>query len=672
MVFVYEMKYFINDNTIEIEYIANGKRKKMQLKNDDKTDMDFFNQLMSAKSSKRDAMCDLYKREILKKTDPNSVSIQPLKLSSELKKSSVAEKQELNQRKKELEQDRENTIREAKLLVKVKSRHKDINSLTYEDLIDDEDEDRLKAIQARYNEIDRVYKLVVNQVENLDINNVTSVRINEIKELNVETFKKLEEYVGKFDLSNSSKEELMKEFKQILGFQDLKDNTIIPVSYLISAIPEMNTNAAIKVREALEMNQINPNQSIEFGVLKDYIGKDIFKSIEIPLKNALLLSLKDSNDFAENFQRFFDLDTNIKKYVDENWNEFIESLINNFKEPSTEFTSMKSQIQWFAALDQLKMLLRNLDYIKKEGEFAINKPIMINFKSYTLLIYRNNSDWRENYLGELLSKLTDDKRNQSQKLIYTQTITIDNRRASQKYNIYIKIISSEYMLSSEGKKTLLDKFINLLSIQYTKYKSIKPYNIQFYFNYYPIAEITTQIKSDIMKLGDIFNFLKVKDEVISADKEIKRSQTQSQTPSKQQKVTPINLSNTRLDEFSSDFSDSDLFDLEIDDTELLLDSPKPKQTPTQPKELSKGLDEDLSGKIMIDLNKSDVEDKLNEIIRLLSQMNYNVFTTTPMYSKVKNKGSKNMRSNQRGQEYTKNNSRDKTSQGIDLYDILNL
>ena len=62
----------------------------------------------------------------------------------------------------------------------------------------------------------------------------------------------------------------------------------------------------------------------------------------------------------------------------------------------------------------------------------------------------------------------------------------------------------------------------------------------------------------------------------------------------------------------------------------------------------------LSGRIMIDLNKSTTDEKLNEIIRLLSQMNYNVFTTTPMY--------KNNR-------YKQNQ---KKSKGIDLYDVLDL
>lgn len=664
------MKYVINDNTIDIEYIANGKRKKMQLKNNDKTDMDFFNQLMSAKSSKRDAMCDLYKREILKKVDKDTISVQPLKLTSELKKSPVAEKQELNQRKKELEQDRENTIREAKLLVKEKSKNKDINSLTDSDLLNEDDSDRLKEIKSRYNEIDRVYKLVVNQVENLDINNVTSVRINEIKELNVETFKKLEEYIGKFDLSNASKKELLNEFKQILGFQKIEDNTIIPVSYLISAIPQMNTNAAIKVREALKDFDLDSTKSIELGVLKESIGKDTFKSIELPLKNALLLSLKDSNDFAENFQRFFNLDTNIKKYVDENWDEFVESLINNFKQPSTDFNSMKDQIHWYqVSLDRLKTLLKELGYIKETGEFAINKPIMINFKSYTLLIYKDNSDWKENYLAEILSNLTDDERNHSQKLIYTKTIVIDNRKASQKYNIYIKIISSDYMLSPKGKEILLDKFINLLSIQYTKYKSIKPHHIQLYFDYYSQAQITDQISSDVMKLGDIHNFMKVKDEVISADKEMKKTTQTSDKinykaeltepkPIKTIKTIQPNLYDSEENDFNSipspDISSSSHSSLDSPD---LFDFPKKKDLSEEKQ--SKGLGEDFSGKIMIDLNKSDVEDKLNEIIRLLSQMNYNVFTTTPMYSRVKN-------------NKTKNNSRDKTSQGIDLYDILNL
>ena len=278
------MKYTINSNSIDVEYIANGKRKQLKLKNDDNIDMDFFNQLMKAKPNKRDAMCELYRRKILEESDDDTVHIQPLKLDKELKPSKYAEQEELKRRKAELEQDKKNIANEAKTLVKDAAKNKDITELNESDLNNPIDADKLKEIQSRYNQIDKVYRMVVNQVDNLDINNATSVRINEIKELNVETFKKIEQYINKFDLTETSRNDLLNEISKILGFKQIDNDTLIGVKYLISSIPQMNANTAIKLRNYINEQGLSSGDSIRAGVLKEALGDDDFKSIEEPLK----------------------------------------------------------------------------------------------------------------------------------------------------------------------------------------------------------------------------------------------------------------------------------------------------------------------------------------------------------------------------------------------------
>lgn len=614
MFFKFKMKYTINSNTIDIEYIAKGKRKKLQLKNDDKIDMDFFNQLMSANSSKRDAMCDLYKREILKKANPNTISIQPLKLDSEIKPSKNAEKQELTKRKEELERDKANTGEEARSLVKEESKKKDINSLTEDDLNDRErDKDRLKEIQSRYNEIDKVYKMVVSQVKNLDITNVTSVRINEIKELNVETFKKLEEYIGKFDLSDSSRKDLLKQFKKILGFREINDKTLIKVPYLISAIPEMNTEAAIQVRNVIEELGLKSDDSIEAGVLRNALTKDIFKSIQVPLKNALLLSFKDSNEFSENFKKFFKIDQNIIDHIIKNWHNFILSLKKCFHETDEKRKNAQKQIKGIRYLDNLKDFLKDAGYFGT-AKVSINRPIMISYQKYAILVYKNENDWEDNLLGKILSKIEDPSLVDYEKYSNTFTKKIEVK-GSPSYSINIKYIDLDYLLDFKVKNDYLNDFIKLLSLQETEFSSLKVDDVQLYFNYFPDVQVTNDIKSDIMKKGDLDGFLNIKKKF---DKTIKKEEIK-QKP-------------------KEDSSEEELLDFNSD---LETKDEKPSQG--------------LSGKIMIDLDKSDLDEKLNEVIRLLSQMNYNVFTTTPMYKKVKSK-----------------DETEKKSKGIDLYDVLNL
>lgn len=202
------MKFEINDKSINIEYIANGKRNQLKLNNDDTVDMDFFNQLLKAKSNKRDAMCDLFKRKILKEDDGDVVHIQPLKLDKELKPSKYAEKIELTRRKQELEQDKQHIAEEAKTLIKAESQNKDVRNLSEDDLNDRNDLDKLKKIQERYLEISKVQQMVVSQIDSLDIHTADNVNIRELKNLTVNAFDNINKQLLEAKISDKDKQDI--------------------------------------------------------------------------------------------------------------------------------------------------------------------------------------------------------------------------------------------------------------------------------------------------------------------------------------------------------------------------------------------------------------------------------------------------------------------------------
>lgn len=616
------MKYTINNNTIDIEYIANGKRKTMKLNNNDETDMNFFKQLVKAKPSNRDAMCDLYQRKILKPTGDNVVRIQPLKLVNEIKQSDYSKKQELQRRKHELQQDKQHIADEAKTLIKDEAKNKDITTLTKTDLKDEADYDKLKEIQARYMEINKVQQMIINQIDNLEINNATNVRIKEIKELNIETFKKLDEYIGKMDISENSKDELVKELTKILGFKEIDDNTLIGVKYLVAAIPQMNTDTAIKIRNFINDNELEDDQSIKVSVLKEVLGKDDFKAIEEPLKNVLLLSLNNVNAFSSNLQNFLDPSFKIYKLLDENLDECVDNLINMFSNDYPEecmtYDEINEKLSKINTKDEFGRLLTEFGYIQNPSNKI--KSMMINKQNYTLLILGNDRDFGTNLLANILWEI-------NAKYGYYKSITVKPKKETE-YELGVFVIDNTVLKDDEVKQDILKNFCELLSFQETQYNAINLNGVQFYFNYTHQATINKYIMSDVMVKGDIAKFLEIKDSMTSLSKRLDKTK-----PKQENKEKPVE---------------------EISDEMMLLS-------------------DGLSGKIMIDLDKSDTNEKLNEIIRLLSQMNYNVFTTTPMY---KNNRYKNKTDTKKSKGLDTDSSDDSIDEPntskVDLYKIFDL
>lgn len=636
------MKYTINTNTIDVEYIANGKRKQLKLKNDDEIDMDFFNQLMKANSNKRDAMCELFRRKILQEDDEDTVHIQPLKLDKELKPSKYAEQEELKRRKTELEQDKKNIGNEAKVLVKDDAKNKDINTLTEADLINRGDADKLKEIQSRYAQIDKVYRIVVNQVDNLDINNATSVRINEIKELNVETFKKLEQYINKFDLTEASRNDLLNELSKILGFKQIDNDTLIGVKYLISSIPQMNAQTAIKLRNYINENGLTPEDSIRADVLKEALGADDFKSIEEPLKNALLLSLNDANAFSANFETYINPKYHIKPLIKDNWSDLIDSIIELFSEPPAEekynsYEGISSEIMELTR-ENLNTILKDLNYVPKEGS-TISESIMYNTKPYTLLVKSSKNDFKDNALADILFKL------ETEDYVTTETINIKKSKAGDPYSLTVKVINNDILYEEDEMEELVNKFARLLSLQKTDKIGPNFGDVQFYFNYHQKSAISAspQIMSDVFKMGDVLKFQKMKQDIDKMNKKLKLAKSDRITPKPKNEPKPEMKEVKEMKEEKHDDNTDDEKN----------DEPQMKDHSS-----SEGLN---GGRIMIDLNKSTTDEKLNEIIRLISQMNYNVFTTTPMY-----------KNNRYRNQPTQNQNQKNTAKGIDLYDVLDL
>lgn len=81
---------------------------------------------------------------------------------------------------------------------------------------------------------------------------------------------------------------------------------------------------------------------------------------------------------------------------------------------------------------------------------------------------------------------------------------------------------------------------------------------------------------------------------------------------------------------------------------------------------------DEGGKLMIDLDSSNFNEKFNELLRLMNQLNYNVYALTPMYQKTKprfNEKSDTKKNMKKGTS-SKDVSKGSGSSRIDLLDII--
>lgn len=573
------MKYTINNNTIDIEYIANGKRKTMKLNNNDETDMDFFNQLIKAKSNKHDAMCDLYQRKILKPIDDNIVRIQPLKLANEIKQSDYSKKQELQRRKQELQEDKQHIADEAKTLIKDEAKNKDITTLTKTDLNNEADYDKLKEIQSRYMEINRVQQLIINQIDSLDISTADSVNIKELKNLTVNAFDKINKSLVDAKITEQDKEDIIEKITKLI-------------------VPQFDN-----LKTELKTAQNNPEKLDEFIGYLTELSYTLPKTDEIQNLMEYIWQLKDNiGDIPA-----------VKETLSK-----IDDLITSLPDVFNGKTIQQRELDLTELVDALK-----------DKQDILNSTItteLINKLGTLPEIDPDTSDdqFREQIFGKY------EQPNTNWKKYRPTTIKNNFSGLSFKYDDSLYVIGTKLPIETEDKRI---------------------WDIDFYkYSFEDLSKLT---------VNDLINYTTLDhntNTIIHHDPNIYIKTDIGIIKSIEQNYTNIQYPVFKL--YKGDQNVIDLF--------RTIQKTIPK---------AKGLSEsnDVSGKIMIDLDKSSTDEKLNEVIRLLSQMNYNVFTTTPMY---KNNRYKTKTDTKKSKGLDTDSSDDSTDEPntskVDLYKIFDL
>lgn len=591
--FGFKMKYTIKGNTITIKYINNGKVKTMKLNVNDKIDLDFFNKLQQANPDNQDSMCDLYQRNILKPTKKNVEHLTPLTLTKEIERPKIVKQQELEQRKRELEQDKKNIEKEAESLLKpgVKLDNLNENDNLTDKVNNAADIPKIKEIIRKYISIDKALKIVIQQADNVDIQNATNVNINEIKNATVKTYQQLEDFITKADISKESQKELIDGLAKMIGIVDVKDDTVIKIKYLLSIIQDLPFDTALKLKNEIISKHEDPESSISANIIKDVVGDVEFKKMIPLIKNVLLLTELQTKDTVDNFIELFDIRGKIKDIIDDEYEDIINKLFSYFKDPIMTYEEACKLLDDVNTAESLKTFLQKFSKFSDLKASVYGIGLCKCYKDYVLIFGTNQDDFGNNIFGKALYNLTNDSVDQSKLLNLTS--------AGKDY--YVIITTKEHILTKESKEKIITTLQQMFSLTTTKYPIIKFSNIKLYIKYNPDTLVTinkttntTKLSytSDVITSGGLNAFFKMVNK-------LRKYKPDEESPIETYEPIPI------TDDMTSTMEEAD------------------------------GL---YNGKL--DLETASLDDKLNEIIQLLSRMNYNVFTTTPMYKESRNKYSK--------------------------------
>ena len=652
------MKYNINNNSIDIEYIANGKRNQLKLNNDDHIDMDFFNQLMKAKSNKRDAMCDLFKRKILKEDDEDTVHIQPLKLDKELKPSKYAEKVELQRRKAELEQDKQHIAEEAKVLLKEEAKKKDITALTKEDLNNENDLNKLKEIQARYIEIDKVHKMIINQLDSLEIGSADQVNIKELKNLTVNAFDSINKQLVDAKISEKDKQDIADSVANLIKpnygqikhlidnlknqIKQLRQNTASSTSSITDSLSVLNDSIDTlseeidsikkelpksKVIEQLTENLDSLNENLE--LLRERLAKD---SEERPKERKEEQSSEDEDKREENSEE-------VKKAIDD-----LSAKITTIEENVDKLPEVFNKKTIDTREQTLKLLAKDAAFSRDLKEKYIYSDDLIKYLHSNLPTFdTSKQDFTyENLLRFFFGTTTALKVNWDRHLPSTIPKQYSHLAFILKYNNHTHLCAVN--------RPLLDMLVGF-SDEYLRFTIDVEGRREKYFTFYGyelevVKRVKLRVIAKLLTLSKGYNNICVfKDPPLY-----------------------INIwAGTTTKYLSGDTGQAQYPQLKLyaGDKDLLafFETRGGNINP----------DDEKSGKINIDLNQSSTNEKLNEIIRLLSQLNYNVFTTTPMYKQnIQSKKKAKAQGFQTDSEENDDVQIESSAEGVDLYDVLDL
>lgn len=609
------MKYNIKGRTINISYIYNGKVRKLQLNVDDPIDNDFFNKLVKAKSENQDAMCDLFNREILKPHDNNVERVTPLTLTSEIQPTQYTKTEAAKRRAEELKRDKESIKEQLAPLVKAGTNLDDVKSADEATQIASRPEDvpKVKELLVNLLSIDKVYQIAINEAENVKIENAQNVKIEKIQSLAVKMYGEMERYVTEMNLSKQAQDDIMKLIQEALGKVDIKDDTPIPVKYIYQIIPTLTVDQGLKLTKFITDRGPEDTSDISGAEIKRVLGEE-YKTVVPRIQDLLLVDRNMDEKDIQFLKNILDTNINIRGHIDKNFEDVFESFINIVTYTDANIPDKLKKNVKIAPSSSFVNIVEIFNEVENISDF---KTTLVDFG----VISNDKAGLEElnfaricQHFGIAIYSSGKDKKpitnNQLLKLLCKpvgenkdKVFNIDfDVEINKKYAYTMNIFIVELEYLKTQKEWIIDSFIKMISWIKTAYPLFELGDFTFYINY-------KTNKTDIT--GSTFYYTSF---------------------------------------------------VGVGNTEKFIDV-------LQKAKNSKGIEvkpNDEGGKLMIDLDSSNFNEKFNELLRLMNQLNYNVYALTPMYQKTK------PRFNEKPIEKTdtKKKAKGSGSSRIDLLDVI--
>ena len=611
------MKYEVTGDTIIIKYIADGKYKQLELNKNDNIDLDFFGQLIKAKNNKQDAMCDLYAKEVLS-YDPSPERITTMSLTKVEEPSDYTKKQSAKLRIEELTRDLKVVEKEIQSLIRLSHKEKRIEDLVPDYLENREtDEERFKELKVRYLQIKDLIEKEERKYDTSKSEPLTHDQL--LKKVSNEFENKITKVVG----SSTERRRVIEDLV----------NEISPKEELTKEIETLEKS----------LNRFNEDIGKYFEENKNDYVRDKFKKEE-----------ENSDDDIE------DIDEQFKEYYSKI--KFSDEELEILKtETLTKKTILEQLVVIQKQIAKIISILNKTDIKKNTKQILEDIYSKLNTKNIDIF---NHLNTLENTIKEI------QKLNQDNKIMYTPDTVIKvlkgvNDVLEEDYKIrllYEQPITDEFITNfmkkiPQIKSTDIIKLININQniIKTDKYLQTlfdedilliwKPFKEVLYSNQnlFGIAKEIT--KTYYGKKCKVFNLIisELKSKTFGLFKDyITTNESKFPLPIENPKLylnlrQNVQTLSPKLP--NNQYIDAKYIGFTLDQTNL---SNILNRISVGYEGKGVCLNNENSGKI--DLDRASTEEKLSEIIRLLQNIGYNLFTLTPNYEesernkKLKSKG----------------------------------
>lgn len=614
------MKYEVTDDTIIIKYIADGKYKKLELNKNDEIDLDFFGQLIKAKNNKQDAMCDLYAKEVLS-YEPSPERITNMNLTKIDEPSEYTKKEAAKLRIEELKRDLELIEKKINAMLLRQYQHKKIEELKVDYLDDKSDANkaRLYDLIDKYNTI----KQSIDKEQKIyDVNTKKEILPQDefMKKITNEFESKLNKVVGSSD-----------ERRQIMDDVIAETTPKNEITQELRTLNQIIDTFETELEQRLTLNKPN---------YLDVKSKRLIK--EYKEKNPKKINSDDSIDL-DSEEEEEEIDIGPVDFTDEDEKNVINDLLQN-----DDYIKTQKQI----VIDHINYLIQILEKTNIETKIIES---LVEFSNNINIMNANTIQKTMQDLIECLKYINE--QNDNDKIIYTQQTvnriiksatkiitqqdrieTLFNKKITEKWiqtlisrlptNTNDKLgiitnISTKLVLDQKNLDTILNKAPGIFIWKQRE----KPDKIYSNSNLFGICTPDTILFKGLIISCFYVTIAKLKDNYFSLFNDyITTEPTNFQFPLQ---TMDLYLNLKKITETLNLSLDKNKFNITYH-CFVLNKSPISNML-----KILMGQGEGIKNKYIdggkIDLDKADTEDKLSEIVRLLQNISYNLFTLTPNY-----------------------------------------